>query len=125
MNDLWLRIPYALNILILAPVCWALFAGAGRAGVFQNAVEGSRGLELLVGSLWFAILAASIVGLALPRLLAPLLVMQIFYKSVWLAVFVAPLLARGAPLPAGVAATFAFIVLTWPVFLYLAYRSPA
>ena len=48
--DLWLQIPYALNIASLAPVCLAMFTGRGQGEVFQSAVSSSRGLELLVGT---------------------------------------------------------------------------
>ncbi|MFT3722534.1 MAG: hypothetical protein QM773_03020 [Hyphomonadaceae bacterium] len=119
--DIWLQIPFALNIAVLAPVCLAMFAGRGEAIVFQGAVASSRGLELLVGSLWLSILLASAVGLFYPRLLAPLLAMQVAYKATWLAVFVAPAARRRARLPAGIASCFAFIVLAWPVFLWMAF----
>jgi hypothetical protein len=121
MTDLWLRIPFALNILILAPVCWAMFSNRGAHLIFQGAVASSPGLERLIGSVWLAILMASVIGLAAPRLLAPLLCIQIFYKLVWLSTHVAPGLNRQQPHPTGIALTFLFIVLTWPVFLWLAY----
>lgn len=119
-----LQIPYLLNILILAPVCLGMFSGDGAASVFQGRVDPSRGLELLVGSLWLSILAASCAGLVWPRSLAPLLVLQVIYKSVWLAAFVAPAVARGglAAAPMGVAGCFAFIVLVWPFFIWQVYR---
>lgn len=119
--DIWLQIPYALNIAILVPVCLAMFAGRGETVVFQGAVASSRGLDLLVGSLWLSILVASVAGLFLPRLFAPLLAMQVFYKATWLMTFVAPAAGRRARLPIGIAACFAMIVLAWPIFLWLAY----
>lgn len=119
--DLWLQIPYALNIAILTPVCLAMFTGRGQVAVFQGAVSASRGLELLVGSLWLSILVASVAGLLLPRLFAPLLAMQVVYKLAWLLTFVVPAASAKAPMPTGIAACFAGIVLTWPVFLWLAY----
>lgn len=120
--DIWLQIPYALNIAILAPVCLAMFTGRGQAAVFQGGVSASRGLELLVGSLWLSILLASVAGLLYPRLFVPLLAMQVVYKLTWLLAFVAPAAAaRTSSLPVGIAACFAGIVLTWPVFLWLAY----
>jgi hypothetical protein len=33
---IWLQIPFALNIMILAPVCWAIFAGQGRWQCFRT-----------------------------------------------------------------------------------------
>lgn len=119
--DIWLQIPYALNIAILVPVCLAMFTGRGQGAVFQGAVSASHGLELLVASLWLSILAASAAGLFLPRLFAPLLAMQVVYKLTWLLAFVVPTAAEKARVPTGIAACFAGIVLTWPVFLWLAF----
>lgn len=121
--DLWLQIPYALNIASLAPVCLAMFTGRGQGEVFQSAASSSRGLERLVGSLWLSILAASAAGLFFPRIFAPLLAIQAFYKLIWLLAFVVPAAVERARLPAGVAACFAAIVLTWPVFLWLAFAT--
>lgn len=121
--DLWLQIPYVLNIAILAPVCLAMFTGRGQGAVFQGAVSASRGLELLVGSLWLSILFASVAGLFLPRIFAPLLAMQVVYKLAWLLAFVVPAAAAKASMPTGIAACFFGIVLTWPVFLWLAFMA--
>lgn len=117
-----LLIPYVLNILILVPVCLAMFGGAGARLVFEGKVQASGGLEMLVGSLWFGILAASVFGLFMPRVMIPLLVVQVIYKALWLAVFAAPLVLRGRSedIPAGVATCFALIVLAWPVFIWRA-----
>lgn len=124
-NPALLKIAYAANILILVPVCWGMFFGRGVAGVFQGAVDESTGLRLLVGSLWFAILCASAAGLKWPEFFAPVILIQIVYKTLWLAVFVAPLVlnAKGAAVPWGIAATFAAIVLTYPVLYWLAWRG--
>ena len=121
--DVFLQIPYALNILILAPVCVAMFTGRGPSLVFQGAAENSWALELLVGSLWLSILAASVAGLAYPRFFVPLLAMQVVYKLTWLAAFVAPALSVKARAPMGIAGCFAGIVLAWPVFIWLAFAT--
>ena len=115
-----LRLAYAANILILVPVCWGMFAGGGVASVFEGKVDESAGLRLLVGSLWFAILACSAAGLALPKLFAPVLVVQIIYKSLWLALFVAPLViaGRSSDVPWGISASFIAIVATYPWLLW-------
>jgi hypothetical protein len=115
-----LRIAYAANIAILVPVCWGMFLGSGVASVFEGKVDESAGLRLLVGSLWFAILACSVAGLAMPRLFAPLLIVQIIYKSLWLFVFVAPLVAAGrsGAVPWGISASFIAIVATYPLLLW-------
>ncbi|MEM9170075.1 MAG: hypothetical protein AAGC56_10515 [Pseudomonadota bacterium] len=120
----WLRIGYAANIIILVPVCYAMVFGAGVSTVFEGNVPESEGLRLLVASFWFAILLASIAGLVSPAFFAPILIVQIVYKSAWLATYVAPrLLTDGVgAVPMGVAITFGAIVLTYPLILRLASR---
>jgi len=117
---LWLQITYALKIAILTPVCLAMSTVREQGAVFQGAVSASRGLERLVGSLWLSILAVSAAGLFFPRIFAPVLSLQVFCKLAWLLAFVVPAAVEKARLPAGIAACFAAIVLTWPVFLWLA-----
>ncbi len=122
----FLKIAYGANILILVPVCWAMFAGQGVKTVFNGAVDESAGLRLLVASLWTAILASSVAGLAFPRFFAPVLLVQIFYKALWLAVFVAPQLAGSAQkLPSGIAICFAAIVATYPFLFWFGYVKAA
>jgi hypothetical protein len=116
-NPALLKIAYAANILILVPVCWSMFTTQGTATVFNGTVDESAGLRLLVGSLWTAILCASVAGLFAPQFFAPLLLVQIFYKSLWLLAFILPLILAGKPWPFGIAACFAAIVVTYP-FLF-------
>lgn len=118
-----LRLAYVANILILVPVCWAMFFGNAMASVFQGTVTDSLGLRLLVVSLWAAILSASVLGLFMPALFAPLLLVQIIYKAMWLALFVLPLVLAGKPAPWGIASIFAAIVLTYPFVLWRAWSS--
>ncbi|MCH2238685.1 MAG: hypothetical protein A2792_03995 [Sphingomonadales bacterium RIFCSPHIGHO2_01_FULL_65_20] len=118
-----LRLAYLANILILVPVCWAMFFGNAMASVFQGTVTDSLGLRLLVGSLWAAILSASVFGLFMPVLFAPLLLVQIIYKALWLTLFVLPLMLAGKPAPWGIASIFAAIVLTYPFVLWRAWSS--
>jgi hypothetical protein len=123
---IFLKIAYGANILILVPVCWAMFAGQGIKTVFNDAVDESAGLRLLVASLWIAILASSIAGLAFPRFFAPILLVQIVYKALWLAVFVAPLLASSAQkVPSGIAICFVAIVTTYPFLFWFGYVKVA
>lgn len=118
-----LRLAYVANILILVPVCWAMFFGNASASVFQGTVTDSQGLRLLVASLWAAILSASVLGLFMPLLFAPLLLVQIIYKAMWLALFVLPLVLAGKPAPWGIAGIFVAIVLTYPFVLWRAWSS--
>ena len=110
-----LRIAYAANILILVPVCFAMLRETGVNAVFQRSVADSHGLRLLVFSLWFAILLSSAAGLFAPAIFAPVILIQIVYKSSWLLLFVLPAMRRAERVPTGIALTFAAIVLTYPL----------
>lgn len=121
----WLRIAYAVNILMLVPVCFAMFRSAGAGAlVFDRTVTESEGLRLLVASLWAAILAASIAGLFIPAFFAPIVLAQIVYKSIWLSIYVAPTAARRgfSAVPLGIAVSFALLVAGYP---YLFFRALA
>jgi hypothetical protein len=115
-----LRVAYAANILILVPICWTMVFGAGVASVFEGKVDESAGLRLLVASLWTAILLCSVAGLGLPRLFAPLLVVQIIYKALWLALFILPLVVAGrsSDAPWGISVVFILIVAIYPLLLW-------
>ncbi len=117
-----LKIAYVANILILVPVCWSLFFGRGVQAVFDGGVGESAGLRLMVASLWAAILLASAAGLFYPRFFAPVLLIQIFYKALWLAIFAAPLLvAKTQVWPSGIAICFALIVILYPFLFWFGY----
>lgn len=118
----WLYPAYLFNIIILLPVCWTMMGGGGVASVFGPSVSEEPGLRLLVASLWSAILLASVAGLFAPTFFAPLLIVQILYKVLWLGLFVWPLWQAGAAYPTGPATVFVMIVLTYPVLLALAMR---
>ena len=120
-----LKIAYAANIIILVPVVHAMFFGRGVSEVFDSRVDESLGLRLLVASLWTAILLGSIAGLWWPRFFAAVLPIQIFYKSLWLALFIVPLAQRSGwdGVPKGISITFLIIVLTYPFILWFALRG--
>lgn len=120
----WLRIAYAANIIILAPVCYSMFLGDAVGAVFEGKVPESDGLRLLVGSLWLAILISSMAGLLWPAFFAPIILVQIIYKLVWLATFTIPIGAANgvAAVPLGISTTFALIVFTYPILLWLSAR---
>jgi hypothetical protein len=118
----WLLPAYVANILILVPVCHGMILGGGVTTVFEGKVAESAGLRLMVGSLWLAILLASVAGLRWPAFFAPVVLIQVVYKATWLAVFILPLWLNGQPFPGGISAVFLAIVLTYPVLLWLATR---
>jgi hypothetical protein len=115
--DLLVRLPYLANILILVPVCAGLYLspalepGDRRMGVTPD------GFASLVTALWSSILAVSALGLIWPRLFAPVLIIQIVYKSIFLlrSTLPAMLAGREADAPAGLSVIFLLIVVTYPV----------
>jgi hypothetical protein len=115
-DDMMLRFAYGANILILLPVVSALLL-SGTSALFGPDVEDSAGLRLLVAALWGAILLCSAIGLAFPRPMMAILILQVIYKTGWLLTFVLPALRASEPVPWGPAITFVPIVLMWPVIL--------
>jgi hypothetical protein len=105
------------NTLILVPVVIGTLLKASVTD--QGAFTESTGWRTLVGSIWLAILACSILGIFWPASFVWLLVLQVIYKSVWLLVYVVPRLinARYREIPAGITSAFLFIVLVWPWFI--------
>ncbi len=112
---------YWTNIVILTPIAiptvFKLFA-ADQARFTESA-----GWRILVGALWTAILILSALGLSQPLRYSPVLLLQVIYKSVWLAVYVLPQLLRGnlKAIPWGITLSFAAIVLIWPFIMPWAY----
>lgn len=117
-----LRFAYAVNILMLLPVCLAMATSrdGGIATVFEGKVVASDGLRTIVFGMWTAILLASAAGLVWPERFVPLLALQVIYKTIWLATFAWPLYRAGgwAAVPQGVTACFLFIVCVWPFILW-------
>jgi hypothetical protein len=113
-----LLLPYVFNILVLIPVGLLTLLGGstGCRWVFQNKFPDSEGIRTILGSVWTAILVGSILGLFFPVQMSPLLLMQVIYKSLWLLVFVLPLLLKGrsSEVPWGIAVTFLGIVVSYP-----------
>ena len=113
-----LLLPYIFNILVLIPVGLTTpFGGAaGRRLVFQGKLPESAGIRTISGSFWTVIVIGSVIGLFHPVSMSPLLLIQVIYNSLWLGVFVVPLLVRGrsGEVHWGIAGTFLFIVLTYP-----------
>lgn len=102
------------NILILVPI--GLGTLLKPSVTDQGAFAESAGWRTLVGSLWLAILAGSVLGTIWPGSFLWLLAFQIVYKFIWLATYALPRLLAGRhrEVPAGIAGSFAVIVLVWP-----------
>jgi hypothetical protein len=113
-----LRFAFVINLLILVPVCATMLLArdGGMRAVFAGG-DDAPAVRLMILSMWLAILLASVAGMAWPRPLWPVLAIQIIYKSLWLAMFAWPAWRAGQTLPWGIAGSFIFIVLVWPLIL--------
>lgn len=113
-----IRLVFAANVLVAGAVGLASLIGGAPAlrGVWQSAVEPSSQPVRIVGAFWTTIALLSIMGLASPRAFAPVLLVQLLYKGIWLAVVALPALVagRGSEIPAGIAVFFAAWVLVLP-----------
>ena len=95
-----LLLPYIFNIVVLIPVGLTPLRGrGGRRLVFQGKFPDSAGIRTILGSLWTAILIGSVIGLFHPVSMSLLRLIQIVCKSLWLVVFVVPLLERSQAMP--------------------------
>lgn len=108
-----LRIAYWVNILCLLPI--AIPTVFHLFPTDQGRFEESAGWRILMGGFWTGSLVLCILGLFQPLLYSPLLLLQLIYKAIWLAVYVAPRLARGetSQVPWGMAGLFTAMVVAW------------
>ena len=113
-----LLLPYIFNIVVLIPVGLTMpFGGAAsRRLLLQGKLPESAEMRTISASAWTVILIGSVIGLFHPVSMSPVLLIQVIYISLWLGVFVVPLLVRGrfGEVDWGIAGTFLFIVLTYP-----------
>lgn len=120
-GEAMLRFAYTVNILILVPVVGSLIFSVNEPTLpaFSHRAAESPALRLMLAALWGTILLASIVALWAPQAFVLLLILQVVYKTGWLLTFALPLLLAGRDeaVPWGVAGSFLFIVLVWPVLL--------
>ncbi len=121
MPEFALRLAYGANIVILTPVVALLLTGPANR-VFGPGTPDIASLRLLVAAMWGAILLCSVFGLFRPQPMAAILVLQVIYKSVWLAIYVIPAIRAHAPVPWGPAITFVPIILVWPIILAAVWR---
>jgi hypothetical protein len=113
-----LLLPYIANIIILVPV--ALGSLTGLLPIAGGHFPESPGWRTITGSLWTAILVCSIAGLFYPIVFAPILLLQVIYKTVWLVFYVAPRLGNAdsrKEIHRGIAGSFLLIVLLYPLII--------
>ena len=110
-----MKIMYLANILVAGwiSVTSLFFPKTAAATVFQNAYPPTEVMRL-VGCLWLAIAALSLLGLWKPLTFSPVFLIQLIYKGMWLVVVALPALLNGQPFPKGMAVFFVVWVLLLP-----------
>lgn len=113
-----LLLPYILNIMILVP--FGIGTLFNLFPVSRGYFPESEGWRSLVGSLWVAILAGSVLGLVNPVVLSPVLLIQVIYKILWLLVYVVPRIAnveRRKEVPWILTSSFALIIVFYSMVI--------
>jgi len=113
-----LLLPYIANIVILIPV--ALGSLTGLLPISRGHFPESPGWRTITGSLWTAILACSIAGLFHPIIFAPILILQVIYKIIWLIGYVLPRLWNTESrneIHLGITLSFLLIVIFYPLVI--------
>jgi hypothetical protein len=119
---MFLQLPYMLNLAFLLPMCWSLFVRDNRAGVhlFDGKVGDHSALRLLAGSFWAGLLACSLLGVFVPRLFLPVLMVQFVHAAVFVIVWLAPAAWAGGwhAVPFGLTWRLLGVVVIWPWFIW-------
>ena len=110
-----LRLIYIANILVAGwiSITSLFYPKLAVSSVFTNAYPNSEYIRL-VGALWLSIAVLSAFGLWKPMTFAPVLVMQLIYKGMWLLVVALPAINKGQSYPKGMAAFFLIWVIALP-----------
>jgi hypothetical protein len=107
-----MRLLYLLNFVMLGLQVWPAIIN------HQGAWDPIKGVAL---SFWAALSTLSILGLRYPLKMVPLLLMQLFYKAVWLIAVALPLRAAGQTTELTktmlIGAIVDLIVIPWPYVL--------
>jgi len=116
-----LQFAYWVNIVVLGPI--AISTVFRLFPTDQARLEESAGWRVLAGAFWVSVVVLSILGLFQPLRYSPVLLFQVIYKVVWLAVYVAPRLLRGESdaVPWIMTAAFVAYVVVWPFIIPWAY----
>lgn len=123
-----MQIVFAANVLVAGIVGFLglFYPELAARTVFQSPNAPGVGTSV-TGAFWLAIALLSLPGVFFPLQLSAILLVQLLYKGLWLAVIAVPALLNGsvAQLPVGMAVFFAVWVVVIP-FVYpsgLLFRS--
>lgn len=88
----WMRLMYGLNVFLAGVPGLVVLFGPESA---MSSVPQDRLYFGVLGSVWLAIGVLSVFGLRNPLRFAAVFVVQIFYKTIWLAFVLLPLILAG------------------------------
>jgi len=113
-----LRIFYIANVLVAGWVgLIALFQPETAVRlVFENAFTNSEAIRV-IGAFWVSIAILSIFGIWQPEKLSFVLIIQFFYKGIWLLVAALPVILKikTGPIPTSMASFFLVWVIVIPI----------
>lgn len=113
-----MQIVFAANVLVAGIVGFLglFYPELAARTVFQSPNAPGVGTSV-TGAFWLAIALLSLPGVFFPLQLSAILLVQLLYKGLWLAVIAVPALLNGsgAQLPVGMAVFFAVWVVVIPV----------
>jgi len=114
------QVVFAANVVVagLVGVLSLWWPEVAARTVFQSTAGASPAMTI-AGAFWTSIALLSLAGCFFPAQLSAVLLVQLFYKGLWLAAVAVPALVRGeaGSLPMGIAVFFA----VWVVVIPLAY----
>ena len=113
-----LQIGYVLDLAVSLPVALVTLIGSEPAAkrLFREKLPEDPSVRIALGAMWLAIALGSAAGIALPVAMAPVLVLQLVYKGLWILLFALPrwLGGRFAEVPLRTALTFLAFVVVYP-----------
>lgn len=114
----FLRIFYIANVLVAGSVgLTALFQPETAVrSVFENAFTNSEAIRV-IGAFWVSIAILSVFGVWQPEKFSFVLIIQFFYKGIWLLVAALPVILKfkTAPIPTSMAVFFLIWVIVIPI----------
>ena len=92
-----LQAAYLIDAIVTAPLVVAVLTRnkAWIANLLGPSLQADPGSLSLIGSIWAALMICATMGLFFPVAMAPVLVIQLIYKGLWLVLFVLPRWIRG------------------------------
>jgi hypothetical protein len=118
----WLRVLFALDVIGAGvPGVLLLVQSAAAIDWFFAGGAAPGPVTAMLGCVWLGMGVLAIAGIVRPVALSPLLVLQLIYKTCWLAFVAAPAFSRGeafSPVVAGV-----FLAWTIAVAITVPWRS--